>query len=379
MYRGYEYRIYPNKKQQELLAKTFGCTRYIYNWGLHKCIEEYQQNKKCINSFTLCKYLPELKKEFPWLKEVDSTALQQSLRHLDIAFTRFFKKQGEFPKYKSKKTHRNSFTTVMGIKLKSEKNRLQLTKLKDVKIVLDRLPKGQIKSVTIKQVPSGKYFTCLTVEEDVILPKKPELNEDKAIGIDLGIKDFAILSTGEKIRNHKFLNKSLKKLARLQKEHSRKQKGGKNREKARIKVARQYEKITNQRKDFLHNLSYRLTHEKQVDTLCLETLQVKNMVKNHNLARHIQDASWSLFVNYLTYKSDFYGKNILRIGTFEPSSKLCTCGYKNVNLTLADREWTCPICKTHHDRDILAANNIKRFAFHKQNLASSDVVSTLKS
>ena len=211
-------------------------------------------------------------------------------------------------------------------------------------------------------------FVVLTVDENIKTPDKPIVTEDTTIGIDLGIKDFAILSDGRKFANPKYLLKNLKRLQVLQKRLSRKQKGSKNREKARLKVALQHEKITNLRKDFLHKITYKLTHENQVNTICLETLSVSNMLKNHKLARSISDVSWSSFNDLIDYKAELYGKNILRIGKFEPSSKLCTCGYKNNNLNLKDREWTCPICNTHHDRDILAANNIKRFALQEQNL-----------
>lgn len=256
----------------------------------------------------------------------------------------------------------------MNVHLLPEINKIQIPKLGKVKVRIDRLPKGTFKTCTVKKTPTNKYFVVLTVDENIKIPDKPIVTEDTTIGIDLGIKDFAILSDGRKFVNPKYLLKNLKRLKVLQKRLSRKQKGSKNREKARLKVALQHEKITNLRKDFLHKITYKLTHENQVNTICLETLVVSNMLKNHKLARSISDVSWSSFNDLIDYKAELYGKNILRIGRFEPSSKLCTCGYKNNELTLNDREWTCPICNTHHDRDILAANNIKRFALQKQNL-----------
>ena len=361
MYKGYEYRIYPNKTQQKLLAKTFGCCRYVYNHFLARRIEYHEKEGKYINSFALSKELTILKNELEWLKEVDCQALQQELRHQDNAFERFFKAKKGFPKFKSKHTHRYSYTTILNVSLDIENHKIKLPKIGKVNLRLDRIPQGQIKSVTVKQVPSGKYFVSLTVlEEDKCLLKE-EIKAETTIGIDLGLKDFAILSDGRKIANPRYLKNNLKKLAILQ-----------NRNKARIKVARQHEKISNMRKDFLHKLTYQLTHENQVSTICIEDLAVSNMVKNHKLARSISDVSWSNFRTLLEYKCELYGKNLLVIGRFEPSSKMCTCGYINKELTLADREWTCPICHKQHDRDILAANNIKKFALSKTRLVESE-------
>ena len=296
---------------------------------------------------------------------MDCQSLQQELRHQDNAFERFFKAKKGFPKFKCKHSHRYSYTTILNVSLDIENHKIKLPKIGKVDLRLDRIPQGQIKSVTVKQVPSGKYFVSLTVlEEDKYLPKE-EIKAETTIGIDLGLKDFAILSDGRKIANPRYLKNNLKKLAILQKRLSRKQKGSSNRNKARIKVARQHEKISNMRKDFLHKLTYQLTHENQVSTICIEDLSVINMVKNHKLARSISDVSWSTFRTLLEYKCDLYGKNLLVIGRFEPSSKMCTCGYINKDLTLANREWTCPVCHKHHDRDILAANNIKKFALSK--------------
>lgn len=372
MYKGYEYRIYPNKTQQKLLAKTFGCCRYVYNHFLARRIKIHEIEGKYANSFRLSKELTILKQEKEWLKEVDCQSLQQELRHQDNAFERFFKAKKGFPKFKSKHSHRYSYTTILNVSLDIENHKIKLPKIGKVNLRLDRIPKGQIKSVIVKQVPSGKYFVSLTVlEEDKCLAKE-EIKAETTIGIDLGLKDFAILSDGRKIANPRYLKNNLKKLAILQKRLSRKQKGSSNRNKPRIKVARQHEKIYNMRKDFLHKLTYQLTHENQVSTICIEDLAVSNMVKNHKLARSISDVSWSNFRTLLEYKCELYGKNLLVIGRFEPSSKMCTCGYINKELTLADREWLCPICHKQHDRDILAANNIKKFALSKTRLVESE-------
>lgn len=372
MYKGYEYRIYPTKTQQKLLAKTFGCCRYVYNHFLAKRIEYHEKEGKYINSFALSKELTILKNELEWLKEVDCQSLQQELRHQDNAFERFFKAKKGFPKFKSKHSHRYSYTTILNVSLDVENHKIKLPKIGKINLKLDRIPQGQIKSVTVKQVPSGKYFVSLTVlEEHKCLPKE-QVNPETTIGIDLGLKHFAILSDGRKIDNPKYLNQNLKKLQILQRRLSRKEKGSQNRNKARIKVARQYERVTNLRKDFLHKLTYQLTHESQVSTICIEDLSVSNMIKNHKLAKSISDVSWSSFRTLLEYKCELYGKNLLVIGRFEPSSKMCTCGYINKELTLADREWTCPNCNTKHDRDILAANNIKKFALSKTRLVKSE-------
>ena len=371
MYKGYEYRIYPNKTQQRLLAKTFGCCRYVYNHFLARRIEYHEKQEKYVNSFTLSKELTVLKKSLLWLNNVDSQALQQELRHQDNAFERFFKAKKGFPKFKCKHSHRYSYTTILNVSLDVENHEIKLPKIGKVDIRLDRIPKGQIKSVTVKQVPSGKYFVSLTVlEEDNYLPKE-EIKTETTIGIDLGLKHFAILSNGTKIDNPKYLKNNFKKLQVLQKRLSRKQKGSANREKARIKVARQHEKIYNMRKDFLHKLTYKLTHENQVSTICIEDLAVSNMMRNHKLARSISDVSWYKFRTLLEYKCEIYGKNLLVIGTFEPSSKMCTCGYINKHLTLSDRYWTCPNCGLQHDRDVLAANNIKKFALSKTGLVKT--------
>ena len=372
MLKTYVYRIYPNKEQEILLAKHFGCVRFIYNWGLAKKIEEYERNKKQLTYFNMTKELTNLKQqeEYKWLYEVSNPALQYSLRHLDNAFTRFFRGKKGFPKFKSKKNNKHSYSLPENVKVDFENQKVVLPKFKKpLKIRVDRNFEGKIKTCTIKKTPTNKYFICVLVETNDVMPKKPKIEEKTAIGIDLGIKDFAILSTGEKIENQKNLAKLMPRLKVLQKRASRKQKSSNNRKKANLKVALLYEKITNRRNDFLHKLSHRLTRENQVNTLCLETLNVEGMIKNHNLAQAISDVSWSRFNDYLDYKTEWYGKNLIRIGRFEPSSKICSvCGSINNELKLSDREWTCKSCNTHHDRDINASKNIVKFALQQQNL-----------
>ena len=372
MLKTYKYRIYPTKEQEDLFLKHFNNVRFIYNWGLEKKIKEYEQNNKSLSYFNLAKELTVLKqnKQYSWLYEVANSSLQQSLRHLDNAFTKFFREKKGFPKFKSKKNNKQTYTLPIGVKIDFDTQRIYLPKFKKtIKVKIDRKFCGKIKTCTIKKTPTNKYFISVLVETTDIIPKKPKIEEKTAIGIDLGIKDFAILSTGEKIENQKNLAKLMPKLKVLQKRASRKQKGSNNRKKANLRLALLHEKVTNRRNDFLHKLSHRLTHDNQVNTLCLETLNVEGMIKNHKLAQAISDVSWSKFNNYLDYKTEWYGKNLIRIGQFEPSSKVCSvCGNINNELKLSDREWSCKKCHTHHDRDVNASKNILKFALQQQNL-----------
>ena len=371
--KAYKYRIYPNKKQQELLEKHFNCVRFVFNWGLNKKIKAYQRDKKRLSCFDLINELVELKKEkeFEWLKEVNAQSLQMSLRNLDNAFTNFFRKQNKFPNFKSKKINKNSFQIPQHLKLLEK---LDIPKIKGIKIKQHRKLEGKIKTSTISKTPTGKYYISILIELNKGLPKKKKVKEKTTIGIDLGIKTFATISDNRKIDNPKFLNKSLKQLKKQQRWLSRKKKGSNNRIKQKLKVALIHEKITNQRSNFLHNLTYQLTHDNQVNSIAIENLNVSGMIKNHCLAKAIADVSWNEFVRQLTYKCEWYGKNLLVIGRFDPSSKMCSCGWINKELKLSDRTWTCPECKTTHDRDILAANNIKKFALIPQELRKSTLL-----
>ena len=353
MYKAFKYRLFPTEPQKELIAKHIGSSRFVYNLALETKNAAYIGSKHNYSAFDLVKQLPELKKELPWLKEVNSQSLQQAIQNMDIAFKKFFKGDG-FPKFKSKRKGKQSFSIPQNVIV--ENDLLIIPKFKEgIKMSLHRPTKGTIKSATISVTPTGKYFVSILCETGESVKQKATIKENTSVGIDLGIKTFLVTSDGECFDNPKFLRESLSKLKYIQRKYS-KYKG----KRTKKKLAKLHEDVVNKRKDFLHKVSTKLIRENQ--TICLETLAVKNMVKNHNLAQAISDVSWSTFVSMLEYKADWYGKNILRIGQFAPSSKTCSCGVINKDLKLSDREWTCKSCGTTHDRDILAACNIKSFA-----------------
>ena len=376
--KSYKFRIYPTKEQEIFFAKTFGCVRKVYNLMLNDRKKAYEEVKndpsKKMTFPTPAKY----KKEFPFLKEVDSLALANAQLHLDKAYKNFFRdKSVGFPRFKSKKNPVQSYTTnnQNGTVALIDNKFIKVPKLKSlIRIKLHRQPKGMIKSATVSRHASGKYYISLLCKEEISeLPKT-----NSAIGIDLGITDFAILSDGQKIDNHKFTSKMEKKLKREQRKLSRrallaKKKGiplseAKNYQKQKRKVARLHEKVMNQRTDFLNKLSTEII--KNHDIICIEDLNVKGMLRNHKLARSISDVSWSSFVAKLQYKADWYGREIIKVDQWFPSSQICSeCGHKDGKKPLDIREWTCPICHTHHDRDINASINILTEGLRIQTLA----------
>lgn len=355
MNKGIRCRIYPNKEQQTLINQTFGCCRLIYNLGLTMRDNAYRVGTK-VGYCQTSKMLTDLKQDVScsYLKNVDSIALQQSLRDLDIAYKRFFQKLAKHPKYKSKHNHHQSYRTInQNNSIRIVGKYIKLPKLGYVKIK-QSMPIENIKNVTVEKTPTGKYFVVINVEFEPVF----KFNLGNSIGIDVGIKCFYTDSNGNTVDNPKHLEHSMRKLVREQRKLSHKHKSSNNYNKQRIKVAHVHEQITNQRNDFLQKQSTILISENQ--TICIEDLQIKNMVRNHKLALHISSASWAKFFNMLEYKATWYGNVIIKVPTTYPSSQTCSyCGYKNPLIkNLAIRKWECPRCYTKHDRDVNASINI---------------------
>ena len=356
----YKYRIYPKPKQYTIFAKHFGCTRFVYNWGLQLKINKYKTKNENLSCFDTINLMKQKKSELTWLKEVNSQSLQSALRHLDRAYTRFFRDKRDFPRFKSRH-HKQSFACPQNVKVDFHNSTIRLPKIGEVKTVFERQFKGKIKTCTVSKTSTNKYFISILVETPEDPGLKPRVQSKTTIGIDLGIKEFAILSDKTRIENLKYLHKHEQRLKVLQRRASKKQKKSNNRRKAFLRVARKHEQIRNQRQDFLHKVSTKLIRENQ--TICLEDLNVAGMIKNHKLAKSIADVSWSTFVNFLKYKAEWYGVNLLQIGRFKASSKTCSiCGLVNSQLELKHRKWKCLSCGTTHDRDVNAAVNIKQFA-----------------
>jgi len=368
MLKAFKYKLKPNNDQIVLLNKHFGSIRYVYNYFLNERKNEYENNKNTLNYYDNAKSLTELKTkdEFNWLKEINSQSLQYSLKSLDGAYQNFFKYKKGFPKFKSKKS-KNSFSVPQSVSIKD--NTLIIPKFRDgVKLIKHRDFEGKIKSCTISKTPTNEYFVSILVDtsNDFKFEKT-----NKTIGIDLGLKDFLITSEGYKYKNNRYTKTYAKKLKIQQQHLSRKEKGSKKYEEQRLKVARLHKKITNSRVDNLHKISIDLI--KKYDTIILEDLNIKGMVKNHKLSKHISDASWGTFISFLEYKAKWHDKEILKVDRFFPSSKTCNCcGYINQNLKLDMREWICPSCNTNLDRDINASKNILKEGLKIKSLGTND-------
>lgn len=364
MLRAYKYRIYPTGEQKILFAKTFGCCRFVYNWALNLKITAYREHKERLGNVYLTNLMKsELKAEHDWLSEVNSQSLQSALRNLDMAYTNFFRnsKAVGFPRFKSRKD-RQSFLCPQHCRVDFERGTITIPKAKDIPAVLHRRFRGAVKTVTVSMIPSGKYYASVLVDTSIQELQAAEPQEKTTVGIDLGVKSLAVCSDGRTFDNPKKLHRSLQRLAMLQKRLSLKQKGSANRDKARVKIARLQEHISNCRKDNLHKITHTLTHDSQVRTICMENLNVKGMQCNHHLAQSVADASFGMFLTMLEYKCRWYGVNLIKIDRFAPSSKTCgKCGHVYKGLKLSERSWICPECGTHHDRDFNAACNIKKF------------------
>nr|DAG73680.1 MAG TPA: endonuclease [Bacteriophage sp.] len=367
--RAYKFRLYPSREQAELLAKHFGCTRFVYNHFLNQRKEQYRLTGKSDNYYAQARSLTELKKQeaTAWLKEINSQSLQFALRSLETAYTNFFQKRAKFPSFKSKHA-KNSFTVPQSVFIAD--GRLFIPKFKEgIKCRVHREIKGKVGKATISKTPSGKYFVSVFTEEEYVTPIK---KSGKAVGVDMGLKDLLITSDGETFKNNRYIKRYERKLAKAQQHLSRKKKGSKGFENQRLKVAKLHEKIANSRADYLHKCSISLV--RRYDTICIEDLNVKGMERNHRLAKSVTNASWGAFVSMLTYKAEWNGKKVVKIDRFFPSSQTCNvCGYINKQTKdLSVREWECPVCHTHHNRDVNAAINILRFGLNHTSAGAVD-------
>ena len=382
MNRAYKFRLYPNKSQQQALQSHFGAVRFIYNYFLEKKIKVYKEIKKTIAWNQLANELPQMKKqeEYSWLKDVNSQALQQAVIRLDKSFLNFFRSNFGFPKFKSKHRSKKSFCfPVVGnnLKIDYDANRISIPKfikLKDkdnrLKCKFSRKVEGLVKSATVSQDRDGRYYVSILCEINMTIPNKKPVLRETSRGIDFGVKTFLTFDDGQKIENPKFLKQSQEKLAKHQQELVKLERGTTRYRSKQEQITKLHSKIARQRKDFLDKLTSTMCNDSQVDTFCIEDLSIKDMQSEnrHSMNRAIGDLAWNKFIQMLTYKVEWHGKNMIKIGRYVPSSKTCNvCGYVKHDLQLSDREWDCPECGHHHDRDINAAKNIKDFALPDMN------------
>ena len=365
MLKAYKYRIYPNQKQAIAFEQHFGCVRFVYNWALALQNRYYKIFGKSLSRSKIQSQLVKKKKagKFAWLNEVNSQSLLNALLNVHTAFTNFFKGRAKFPRFKSKKIPKRSYQCPQHCSINFEQGIINLPKIKGIKTVFSREFVGNIKTVTISKTATGKYHASILVDTDSILPTPTTIEPSLTVGIDLGISHLLNLSDGSKFDNPKHLANASQRLSVQQKIFARKQKQSKNHQKQKLAVARIYEKVRNQRLDLHHKITHKLICKNQATSYALEDLGVKNMVKNRKLAKAIHDVGLGQFVTLLTYKANWHGKNILKVNRFFASSKICShCHHKLDSLPLSVRNWTCPSCQTHHDRDINAASNIRKQA-----------------
>ena len=370
--RAYKYRIYPNTEQKVLFNKHFSCARHIYNWALSEKDKHYKETGKSLSKRQLQDLMVASKKgDKEWLTEVNSQSL---LANLDVAFSNFFQGRARFPKFKSKYSGWQAFQCPQHVTIDVGQNHINLPKLKGVKIKLHRSFSGQVKTVTVKRYPSGKYYASVLFDDGAVDPVSATIEPENTLGIDVGLTHFLIDSKGNKTQNPRILKTSLARLGTEQKKFARMKKGSGNRAKQKRKISKIHELVANRRHDFIHQVTAKLAVKNHATTIAVENLNIKGMVKNRKLSKAIHDASWGMFIRVLKYKCVWNGKNLIQTGRFQPSSKLCNrCGYKAKSMPLSIRVWTCPNCNSRNDRDINAAKNIRDFGL-ADSLGHSDCI-----
>lgn len=371
--KAYKYRLKPNELQKTLILKSVGACRFVYNYCLSLKIEAYQNENRRLSVYDLKKSVTQLKAQdsFAWLNEINSQSLQEAVFNLDSAFTKFFREKKGFPNFKSKHKSKKTFGNPQNVKINFEKNTIQIPKLGSVKAIIHRKFVGKIKTCTVELTPNGEYYISVLVDNGEIKTEQLPIKEETTLGLDMGLKDFVTMSDGEKVNHPKWVRNIEMRVKCLQRRHAKKIKKSNNREKARLKLAKKYKHLNNQRHDFIHKLSHKIASNNKTHSVAIEDLNIKGMTTNHCLAKSVQDTCWNAFENALSYKLKDRGKNLIYIGRFEASSKTCTCGKINHELKLSEREWACRHCGAIHDRDLLASQNVKRFALQPHNLMTS--------